>query len=197
MFLALWNFSILLKMENRNQDGEQATTSNNLPSMPFELVKAKGRKFPGLTEKEEGTWNGPFYFILAADTQFGLIDSWNGVPQDEITWDKEIALTNKAIECINKLKPKPKFVSICGDLVDAAPGTKQHDLQINDLLLCLEKLNQDIPLLCLPGNHDIGNTPTDETILNYKRDFGDDFYSVIVGGMYLVQSIVSNFESII
>ena len=164
--------------------------------MAFELVKPKDGKFPGLTEKEEGTWSGPFYFILAADTQFGLIDSWNGVPSNQITWDKEIALTNKAIECINKLEPRPKFVSICGDLVDAAPGTRQHELQIKDLLSCLEKLDQDIPLLCLPGNHDIGNVPTDETILDYKRVFGDDFYSAIAGGTFVVQSIVKQFLKI-
>ena len=172
-------------MENEKQNREQIgveAPSTSASSKVFELIKPKDREFPGLTEKEEGTWNGPFYFVQAADTQFGLIDSWNGVPIDEITWDKEIALTNKATECINRLEPKPKFVTICGDLVDAAPGTSQHELQIKDLLSCLEKLNQEIPLLCLPGNHDIGNSPTDKTIIDYKRDFGDDFYTAVAGG---------------
>ena len=93
----------------------------------------KGRSFPGLSDSEEGLWNGPFCFIQSADPQFGLIDGWNGVPKDEVKWDQEIALTNKAFESINKLKPRPKFVSICGDLVDAAPGTRIHDLQTIDL----------------------------------------------------------------
>jgi len=173
-------------MENNKQDKKQTpsfATAGDAASRTFQLVKPENRQFPGLTEKEEGAWNGPFYFILAADTQLGLIDSWNGVPENEITWDKEIVLTNKAIECINQLKPKPKFVSICGDLVDASPETEKHELQIRDLLECLEKLDQDIPLLCLPGNHDIGNSPTAKTIMNYRRDFGDDFYSAIVGGV--------------
>ncbi len=145
----------------------------------------KGRSFPGLSDSEEGLWNGPFCFIQSADPQFGLIDGWNGVPKDEVKWDQEIALTNKAFESMNKLKPRPKFVSICGDLVDAAPGTKNHDLQIIDLKKCIRNLDPKIPLICMPGNHDIGNTPTDETIESYKHDFGDDYYSFVVGGEIL------------
>ena len=174
-----------INTQDNKSTGSEVPSNNANTQHTFEQIKKpKDRLFPGLTEKEEGTWNGPFYFIQAADTQFGLIDGWNGVPPDEVTWDEEIKLTNKAIECINKLEPKPKFVTICGDLVDAAPETEQHELQIKDLLSCLEKLNPDIPLLCLPGNHDIGNTPTEKTLMNYKRDFGDDFYSFFAGGEY-------------
>ena len=148
----------------------------------WKMRKPHERFFPGLTEEQHGTWKGSFYFILAADPQLGLIDGWNGVPPEEVTWDKEIELTNKAIDCINRLIPRPKFVAICGDLVDAAPGTEKHRLQIKDLVKCLDRLENDIPLVCLPGNHDIGNAPTQETIQEYTETFGDDYYSFIFGG---------------
>ncbi|PSN33117.1 Serine/threonine-protein phosphatase CPPED1 [Blattella germanica] len=36
--------------------------------------------------------------------------------------------------------------------------------QIEDFKLIFEKLDPDIPLICLSGNHDIGNCPTAKTI---------------------------------
>eukprot|EP00794_Sanderia_malayensis_P013734 gene13734-15167_t len=135
---------------------------------------------------KEQNWQGPFCFVQAADPQFGLIDNWNGVDKSDITWDKEIDLTNKAFQCINNLKPRPKFVAMCGDLVDADPGTRMHDLQKVDFLKCMKVLDEDIPLLCMPGNHDIGNVPTDESVKSYKNDFGDDYYSFVVGGVLFI-----------
>lgn len=37
-------------------------------------------------------------------------------------WGQEIRLTEQAVEAINKLKPKPKFFVLCGDLIHAMPG---------------------------------------------------------------------------
>ena len=158
----------------------ESAISSELSQCSFD--RPKNRTFPYRTELEEGEWDGPFYFIQAADIQMGLIDRLNGVPDDAITWDKEIVLTNKAMDCINKLRPCPKFVAICGDLVDAFPGSERHERQKFDLSNCLKKLREDIPLMFLPGNHDIGNKPTEETIENYKKDFGDDYYSFFFGG---------------
>ena len=41
--------------------------------------KAKGRQIPKLGPEEEGDWQGPFFFVLGADTQLGLIDQMNNV----------------------------------------------------------------------------------------------------------------------
>ena len=40
-----------------------------------------------------------------------------------------------------------------------------------------KELDKEIPLVCLSGNHDIGEEPTMELIENYKKDFGDDYFS--------------------
>jgi hypothetical protein len=38
---------------------------------PTGFVRAKNRKFDGLTRDEEGKWQGDYYFVLIADPQFG------------------------------------------------------------------------------------------------------------------------------
>ena len=36
----------------------------------------------------------------------------------------------------------------------------------------MSTIDDDIPLLCVCGNHDVGNSPTQATIQRYKNDFG-------------------------
>merc|ERR1739845_58013 len=38
-------------------------------------------------------------------------------------------------------------------------------------------IDEDIPLVCVCGNHDIGNRPNALTIAKYKEDFGDDYFA--------------------
>lgn len=47
--------------------------------------------------------------------------------------------------------------------------------QVADLKEDLAKF--ELPILVSSGNHDIGHIPTDETVNDYKKDFGDDYYS--------------------
>lgn len=146
------------------------------------LTKAVNKKYPGFTYETEGRWQGPFCFIHAADTQFGLIDSWNAVPLAEQTWEKEIVLTRKAISAANKLSPKPRFFVVCGDLVNAFPWEKYNDPQVKDFKKIFTELDPSIPLICVCGNHDVGDSPTQESLQKYRNNFGDDFYSFWVGG---------------
>lgn len=37
-------------------------------------------------------------------------------------WAEEVQLTKQAVEAINKLQPRPRFVVLCGDLTHAMPG---------------------------------------------------------------------------
>ena len=154
----------------------------NMASQGFQ--KATNNKYPLLTYEKESKWKGSFCFIQSADTQFGLIDSWNGIPESEQKWDKEIALTRKAIAAANRLSPKPRFFVVCGDLVNAIPGEKYNDAQVQDFKEVFKDLDPSIPLVCVCGNHDIGNTPTQEAVRKYRSDFGDDFFSFWVGGRY-------------
>ena len=37
-------------------------------------------------------------------------------------WSEEVELTKQAVEAVNQLRPRPRFMVLCGDLVHAMPG---------------------------------------------------------------------------
>ncbi|XP_075292813.1 serine/threonine-protein phosphatase CPPED1 isoform X3 [Opisthocomus hoazin] len=101
-------------------------------------------------------------------------------------WGEEIKLAEQAVQAVNKLNPKPKFFVLCGDLIHGMPGTPWRKDQEQDLKNVLKNTDQDIPLVFVSGNHDIGNTPTRETIDNYCKNWGDDYFSFWVGGVFFI-----------
>ena len=48
--------------------------------------------------------------------------------------------------------------------------------QVDDLRAVFADLSPDIPMICVCGNHDIGNSPTHQTIQEYNKQFGDDYF---------------------
>ena len=130
-----------------------------------------------------------FYFIQGADTQLGLIYNWGpegyghgpeGMGKyPESNWDEELELCKKSVEILNSLTPRPAFFVVCGDLVDAFPDKfpEVRARQEKDLKEVYSKLSPEIPMICVCGNHDVGNAPTKETIETYKTSFGDDYFS--------------------
>ena len=131
-------------------------------------------------------WSGAFYFVQAADTQFGLIDSY--IKRVEpISWDEEIALSESLVAKCNRVIPKPKFLVVCGDLIDAMPSTDLRPAQLNDWKRVYSKLDKSIPLVCVCGNHDIGNEPTMDSIESYKREFkSEDYYYFVTAGVLFI-----------
>lgn len=145
-------------------------------------VRARNRIYEGLTKETEGQWQGPFFFIQAADTQFGMIESYLEKKPDP-RWDKEIALTEKAVEAVNRMDPKPRFFVVCGDLVDAMPGDHRKKPQEDDWKRVFSKMSSEVPLVCVCGNHDIGNQPTPASVRAYRDSFGDDYFTFWCGGV--------------
>lgn len=41
-------------------------------------------------------------------------------------WAEEVELTKQAVEAVNHLRPRPRFLVLCGDLVHAMPGRYRH-----------------------------------------------------------------------
>ncbi|XP_067126311.1 serine/threonine-protein phosphatase CPPED1-like [Centruroides vittatus] len=148
-------------------------------------IRAKNKVYEGLEKEKGSSWEGPFYFVQAADTQFGMIESYIEKKSDP-RWDKEIELTKKAISAVNKMNPKPKFFIVCGDLIDAFPFTPLRTAQEQDFKKVFAELDSSIPLVCICGNHDVGNTPTSESIEDYKSKFGDDYFVFWCGGVMCI-----------
>ncbi|KAM3859757.1 serine/threonine-protein phosphatase CPPED1 [Diretmus argenteus] len=149
------------------------------------FLRAKHRTFSGLTEDAEREWTGPFCFIQAADPQLGLMKAWKDGDCDGggDEWAEEVELTKQAVEAINRLRPRPRFIVLCGDLVHAMPDTPFRAGQERDLKEALRGTDPSIPLVFVSGNHDLGNTPTPSTVQQYCSAWGDDYFSFWVGGV--------------
>jgi len=104
---------------------------------------------------------------------------------DNKSLEKERILSERTVVTINQIKPK--FVIICGDLTNARPSEpagKNYIPQVEAFKEIFSKIDKDIPLVCVCGNHDIGETPTIYDVNAYTSKFGDDYFSFWVGGCF-------------
>jgi 3',5'-cyclic AMP phosphodiesterase CpdA len=90
-------------------------------------------------------------------------------------FEHETANFEFAIATANRLKPA--FVVVTGDLVNAAGDTAQ----IAEFKRVAAKLDRNIRLFLMPGNHDVGNEPTKESLAKYREQFGPDYYTFRMG----------------
>jgi 3',5'-cyclic AMP phosphodiesterase CpdA len=106
-----------------------------------------------------------------ADPQFGMFTKDRDFAQETANYEFAIANANRL---------KPKFVIVCGDLVNK-PGDKA---QIAEYRRITAKLDPSIRVYHVAGNHDVGNEPTPQSIASYREQFGPDYYSFREGGLY-------------
>jgi len=144
--------------------------------------RAQKREFYGMTEGEESIWKGNYEFICMGDAQIGMGDQ-----------KREEEFSKLAVEFINKRKDRVKFVVVCGDHThnledmwskgDLEGGKKKRIQELAAFKDIYSKLDETIPLVCVCGNHDVGNKPTEKTTQLYKDEFGDDYLSFWCGGV--------------
>jgi len=115
--------------------------------------------------------SGDYFFIQLADTQFGMFTSDRDFTQE--TANYEFVVAN-----INRLRPR--FVVICGDLINKVGDPAQTA----EYLRITAKIDKSIPVYAAAGNHDVGNEPTPETLAYYRQHFGPDHYSFVQGSLY-------------
>ncbi|GBO05530.1 Serine/threonine-protein phosphatase CPPED1 [Araneus ventricosus] len=65
-------------------------------------------------------------------------------------------------------------------------GTRLRHPQEQAFFRAFRELHPDIPLVCVCGNHDVGNNPTQESIQTYKSKFGDDYFTFYCGGVMFI-----------
>jgi len=116
---------------------------------------------PAATAKQKA-----FSFVQMCDTQLGM----GGYEHDVMTF-------TLAVKQINEMKPD--FVVICGDLVQTA-----NDKSFKDFNRI--RAGFKLPCHCAPGNHDVSNNPTPETLRRYRETIGKDYFSVEHKGYTLV-----------
>lgn len=115
--------------------------------------------------------DGGFFFIQMADPQFGMYTKDRDFAQESANYEFAIATANRL---------KPRFVIVCGDLVNK-PGDVA---QIGEYRRISAKLDKSIRLYHVAGNHDVGNEPTPPLLESYRERFGPDYYSFREGSLY-------------
>lgn len=143
-------------------------------------VKNDLKELMARSDKNE-TWNGNWCFCQLADTQFGMMDN------DKGDWSSEMKMARMTVDGINKLKPRPKFVIVCGDLVDAYPNgpradKKIHNRQHKDFQNIMNRISSDIRLVCVCGNHDVGDRITRVTETSWRDMYGPSYGAFSAGG---------------
>jgi serine/threonine-protein phosphatase CPPED1 len=159
-------------------------------------------ELPGSSSSEvEREWGGDFTFVQGSDTQFGFMEDpgWGG--RGNMEWEEEKEQARRFVRCVNALSPAPRFAVVCGDLVHAMPegltpaarggmaaadrymDTKRRTKQNADFKDIMADLKYNIPLICVCGNHDVGDRPTPASLHAYQQDFGHDYFGFWCGGM--------------
>lgn len=112
-----------------------------------------------------------FLFIQLADPQFGMYTKDMDFVQETANYEFAIATANRL---------KPRFVIVCGDLVNK-PGDMA---QIREYQRISAKLDPSIRMYHVAGNHDVENEPTLESLKFYREHFGKDYYGFREGSLY-------------
>ena len=112
----------------------------------------------------------PFFFIQATDPQFGMYAENRNFTQETTNFEFLIATANRL---------RPAFVIVTGDLVNRTGDPAQTA----EYLRIAGRLDSAIPIYHVPGNHDMGNAPTPESLAAYRAKFGPDYYAFRAGPM--------------
>ena len=107
-------------------------------------------------------------FIQMSDPQFGMYANNRGFEHETANFEFAIATANRL---------KPAFVVVTGDLVNQS----SNDAQAAEYKRIASRLDTKIRLFNVPGNHDVENEPTTQTLARYRERFGPDYYSFRVG----------------
>jgi 3',5'-cyclic AMP phosphodiesterase CpdA len=120
---------------------------------------------PGIGQEQ------PFYFIMLADPQFGMYTSDKGFARETANYEFAVATVNRL---------KPSFVVVLGDLANKAGDPDET----GEFLRITKKIDSSIPVHLVAGNHDVGREPTPQTLADFRRNLGRDYYSFRAGPVY-------------
>lgn len=127
---------------------------------------------------------GDFCFIQISDTRLGFANDDRDVVQDAANVKLAVAATNR---------PKPAFVIVTGDLVNGMGDAAQ----LAAYQRTIAGIDRRMPVHTVPGNHDLGNTPTAATLAAYRRRFGRNYYGFRHGALYGIvpdSTLISDFS---
>lgn len=130
----------------------------------------------------QNTKSADVFFLQMSDPQFGMYTNNGDFAQETANFELAIATGNRL---------HPAFVVVCGDLVNK-PGDPK---QIAEYQRISRRLDPGIKLYSVPGNHDVENSPTRDSLAAYRKAMGADYYafrSRPILGIVLNSSIIQH-----
>lgn len=130
----------------------------------------------------------PFVFFVVADPQLGMT-------QGPYLWDTDVDAFNRTLDILNEVTPRPRFCSVLGDFAHNIPDLYWETVPDCSMIFrkqnlsfkkCLSKVDAAIPVVLVPGNHDVGNTPTAASLGIYREEFGQDYFTFSVGSLQVI-----------
>ena len=109
-------------------------------------------------------------FLQMSDPQFGMYSKDRNFTHETANFEFAIATANRL---------KPAFVIVTGDLVNQ-PGNAAQAAEYHRIAA---RLAPGIRLFSVPGNHDVDNEPTANSLALYRERFGPDYYTFHLGGI--------------
>ncbi len=116
--------------------------------------------------------------VLCAQTFIQMSDPQFGMYTKDADFAHETANFEFAIATANRLKPA--FVVVTGDLTNKSTDAAQTA----EYKRISAKLDPAIKLYSVPGNHDVGNEPTRQSLAVYRERYGLDYYGFRSGDIY-------------
>lgn len=113
----------------------------------------------------------PWFFAVLSDPQMGMYAKDKNFKQETANFKFVIANLNRL---------HPRFVVICGDLVNRTGDSAE----IAEYKRIMRELDPSIPVYSVAGNHDVGNVPTPATIAGYRSAIGRDYYTFLEDGIF-------------
>ncbi len=110
-------------------------------------------------------------FVQMSDPQFGMYAKDAAFAHETANFEFAVAAANRI---------RPAFVIVTGDLTNK-PGDAA---QIAEFHRIAKMLDPKIRLYTVPGNHDVGNEPSPDSLAAYRGNYGDDYYGFRAGALY-------------
>ena len=136
------------------------------------LVLARERRISMFTRILEPSLSEPFYFLFVT-----LQDSGIANEQDKGKF-------RSLLMHVNNMKPAPKFIVLCGGIMDSQnlqqDDEKKGKTELEGLLDCL---NSNIKVLRVAAKEDFKKGANKEDVDAYRDTYGDDWYGFWVCGV--------------
>lgn len=157
------------------------------------LVLARERRISMFTRILEPSLSEPFYFLFVT-----MRDS--GIANEQDKGKFKSLLTH-----VNKMKPAPKFIVLCGGIVDnqnsRKDGEKKEKTELEGFLDCL---NSSIKVLRVASKEDFKKGANKQDVDEYRDSFGDDWYGfwvcgvafLVINSFYIQEDISDSLEAV-